>query len=71
MLSKLKPITKSLIIGILIIIINFATYVSFRYFVTQDAPFLEGLIFTTYESIIHFLIVVPVSFVLFKLVGKK
>jgi len=68
---KLKPITKSLIIGILIIIVNFATYVSFRFFITKNAPFIEGLIFTAYESIIHFLIVVPVSFVLFKLINHK
>jgi len=61
----------SLIIGLLIVLVNFATYVSFRFFLTKDAPFLEGLIFTAYESIVHFLIVVPVSFVLFKLVGKK
>jgi len=64
---KLKPITKSLIIGILIVIVNFVTYVSFRFFVTQNAPFLEGLIFTAYESVVHFLIVVPVSFLLFKI----
>lgn len=66
-MAKLKALTKSLIIGILIVIINFATYVSFRFFITKDAPFLEGLIFTAYESIVHFLIVVPVSFLLFKI----
>lgn len=68
---KLKASSKSLIIGLLIVIVNFLTYVSFRFFVTQEAPFLEGLIFTAYESVVHFIIVVPVSFVLFKLVNHK
>jgi len=65
-MAKLKASTKSLIIGLLIVIVNFVTYVSFRFFVTKDAPFLEGLIFTAYESIVHFIVVVPISYLLFK-----
>ncbi len=62
----MKPITKSLIIGFLIVLINFSTYLSFRFFVAQELKLIEGLIFTFYESIVHLIIIVPISYILFK-----
>ena len=62
----MKPLLKSIIIGILIVLINFSTYLSFRFFVAQELKLIEGLIFTAYESVVHLIIIVPISYLLFK-----
>jgi len=67
----LKPSTKSLILTALIIVINFATYLSFRFVGFSELNFIEGLVFTTYESLIHILVITPISFLFFKVNGNK
>jgi len=67
----LKPSIKSLILTGLIIVINFATYLSFRFIGFSELNFIEGLIFTTYESFVHILIITPISFLFFKLNSRK
>ena len=59
-------IKKSLILGGLVVLINLVTYLSFRFFVSQELNFLEGLTFTAYESVVHFLIITPVSYFFFR-----
>ena len=62
----MSAIKKSLILGGLIVFINFATYLSFRFFIAQELNFLEGLTFTAYESVVHFVIITPISYIFFR-----
>ena len=65
-MKRLKPATKSLIIALLIIFINFGAYLSFRFFVSQEVNILEGLKFTAYDTILELVIITPISFIFFK-----
>lgn len=65
---KLKPSVKSLILSILVVVINFAAYLSFRLFGFQEFNIFETLIFTGYISILDFTLVFIVSFIFFKFI---
>ncbi len=61
-----KPSTKSLILSLLAVLINFLTYFTFRLFFFKEVPILEGISFTIYESVWHFIIIGGVSYLMFK-----
>ena len=65
-MAKLKARHKSGIIALIIIIVNFAAYLSFRFFIAQEVSFVEGLLFTLYDTLLELIIVTPVSFLFFK-----
>ena len=66
-----KASTKSLILASIVIIINFVTYISFRFVGFSELNLIEGLIFTLYESVVHVAVIVPVSFLFFKIKNGK
>ncbi len=63
-MAKIKPLTISLILGVAIIIINFIAYLSFRFFIAQEAAFLEGLGFTLWDTFLELIVVMPISYIL-------
>ena len=65
---KLKPSIKSLILSTLVVIINFAAYLTFRLFGFQEFNIFETLLFTGYVSILDFTLVFIASFIFFKFV---
>jgi len=66
-MRKLKPSIKSLILSILVVLINFGAYLSFRLFGFQEFNIGETLLFTAYISVIDFIVIYLVSYALFKL----
>ena len=66
-----KASTKSFILTLLIIIINFSTYLSFRFVGFSELNLVEGLVFTAYESLVHALIIAPTSYIFFKTNGTR
>lgn len=65
-MAKLKARHKSGIIALIIVIINLGAYLSFRFFVAQEISFLEGLLFTLWDTLLELVVVTPVSFIFFK-----
>lgn len=65
---KLKPLTKSLILSTLVVIINFVAYLTFRLFGFQEFNIFETLLFTGYISILDFTLIFITSFIFFKFV---
>jgi len=60
----LEPLTISLIIGAVIIVMNFIAYVSFRFFLDKKFPVLEGIGFTIWDTFLELLVVMPLTFIL-------
>lgn len=65
-MARLKARHKSGIISLIIVIVNFAAYMSFRFFVAQEISILQGLLFTLYDTILELLFVAPISFFFFR-----
>ena len=62
--SKIKPLTISLILGAVIIIINFGAYFTFQLFLGNSPTILEGIGFTIWDTFLELIIVMPLSFAL-------
>lgn len=62
-----RPIIKSLILGIATVFINFGTHYSFESLFFNRANVNISLVFTTYVSIIEFIIIFFISWILFKM----
>jgi hypothetical protein len=63
---KLKPITKSLILTISAILINFIAYLSFRGIIFKEFNALQSLAFMGWASVLDFIVIFIVSFLIFK-----
>lgn len=59
-----EPLTASLIIGGVIIIMNFIAYITFRFFLDKKFPVKEGIGFTFWDTFLELIIVMPLTFAL-------
>ena len=59
--------TKSLILGLATVLINFGTHYSFEFLFFDRVDVNLSLVFTTYVSIIEFILVFIISLILFKM----
>ncbi len=65
-MAKLKPSIKSLILAGLVVVINFLSYLTFRFIFFDGVGFFESIGYTLWVSVWDFLIVYTVSFIIFR-----
>lgn len=61
----MKKITKSLVLSIIVFIVNFIAYLTFRLFFFKTLSISESLGYTIWVSILDFIIIFIVSYYLF------